>query len=236
MNVKNLSQSDSPLGFGSLSKLSDKANTLTESDTLSNLPTSKSNFAPRKYPHTPEQITRELRVDEEGKLWWKQKRLGKRRLDRPAGWLNVYGYLQISLDGSRYPAHAVAFSLYHRRWPAPGMVLDHINGDKADNREENIREVTNAENMQNRIGINSNNSTGVAGVYWDKRRHKWFARIQINWKFIFGGYYEKFEDAVEARRQLEITYGIADYAVVTSCTSPKSKTLDSMSTFQNISL
>ena len=45
-----------------------------------------------------------------------------------------------------------------------------------------------------------------------------------------------FEDAIKARRQLEIDYGVADYAVVTVYTSPKSKTIDAISTFQQVKL
>ncbi|MBK9952862.1 MAG: hypothetical protein IPP10_15545 [Candidatus Competibacteraceae bacterium] len=79
----------------------------------------------------------------------------------------------------------------------------------------------------------SSNKSGVVGVSWAADRNKWYVQLKFNGKLIPGGHYESFEDAVAARRQLEIDYGVADYAVVTACTSPKPKTLDPISVFQH---
>ena len=116
------------------------------------------------------------------------------------------------------------------------MVIDHIDKNTLNDRKDNLREVSNAANMRNRKGLQSNNKSGVVGVCWAKNTNKWHSQLRFNGKTIHGGHYESFEDAVAARRQLEITYGVADYAVVTACTSPKPKTLDSMSTFQQVKL
>lgn len=202
--------------------------------TLSSKPTSKSKLAPRNYLHTPEQIAKELRVDEEGRLWWKQPRHG-RVASKPVG-SRGRGALFVTLDGKMYTAHAIAFCLYYARWPLSGLVIDHMNNNPFDNRKENLREVTNSINALNREKLPSNNTSGVMGVFWESHKQRWKATFWFNNKFISGGHYKNFEDAVAARRQLEIDYGVADYAVVTSCTSPKPKTLDSMSIFQNISL
>lgn len=192
-------------------------------------------FAPRKYPHTPEQIAKELRVDEDGNLWWKHNRKG-RKTGKPVGVGTLTDYKNVRLDKHDYKAHTIIWCLYHNRWPLPGKVIDHINGIVTDNRKENLREVSNSDNMKNRKGLAAHNTTGAAGVCWVESRAKWLAHVKSNRKFINGGYYNSFEDAVAARRQLESRYGIVGCAIDTSCTSPKSKTLDSMSTFQNISL
>lgn len=206
-----------------------------ESVTLSSKPTSKSSLAPRKYPHTPEQIAKELRVDEDGNLWWRCSRKGRRN-SKPVGTGTLTGYKNVRLDKYDYKAHAVIWCLYHNRWPLSGKVIDHINGIVTDNRKENLREVSNSDNMKNRKGLAAHNTTGVVGVCWVESRGRWLAHVKSNRKFISGGYHKSFEDAVAARQQLEIDYGIADYAVMTVYTSPKSKTIDAISTFQQVKL
>lgn len=65
-------------------------------------------------------------------------------------------------------------------------VPDHINRNKLDNRTENLRVVTCTENLQNR-GVQKNSSTGLKGVYFDKRFNCYYARIKVNGKFMHLG-------------------------------------------------
>lgn len=58
---------------------------------------------------------------------------------------------------------------------------DHINGNTLDNREENLRSATNAQNTQNQ-GLRLDNTSGYKGVTWDKRDKKWKAQIEANGK------------------------------------------------------
>ena len=67
-------------------------------------------YAPRNYPHTPEQIAKELRVDEEGRLWWKCSASGRRR-DKPVGSRHQrLGYLRFMVLGHRYLAHVMCWA------------------------------------------------------------------------------------------------------------------------------
>ena len=84
-------------------------------------------------------------------------------------------------------------------------VVDHINRDRLDNRKSNLRICSQQQNSINR-GIQSNNNSGVVGVYWAKSRNKWCAQIMLNKKNIFLGYYEDMNDAIQARKQAEIDY------------------------------
>ena len=61
--------------------------------------------------------------------------------------------------------------------------VDHINGNKLDNRKQNLRICSNQENSFNK-NKNSNNSSGYKGVYFDKERNKWRSSIQFNGKSI----------------------------------------------------
>lgn len=84
------------------------------------------------------------------------------------------------------------------------MYVDHINHNTLDNRLINLRIVTNAENLQNRVGLQSNNKTGVNGVSFSNNRQKWQVDIQTNGKRTFGGYFDTKEEAIIKREQLEI--------------------------------
>lgn len=140
------------------------------------------------------------------------------------------------LDGNTYTAHGIAFCLYHGRWPLPGLVIDHMNNNPLDNRKENLREVTTSINALNREKLPSNNTSGTIGVFWESHKQRWKSTLWFNNKLISGGHFKNLRDAIKARRQLEIDYGVADYAVVTAYASPKSKTLDTISTFQQVKL
>lgn len=86
-----------------------------------------------------------------------------------------------------------------------GFEIDHISHNKNDNRKENLRIVTSQENMMNK-NLYSNNTSGVAGVSFDKSCEKWFAQITLNGKHIFLGYFSNKEDAIKARLEAEIKY------------------------------
>ena len=79
--------------------------------------------------------------------------------------------------------------------------VDHINHDTLDNRKENLRLVTNSQNMINRR-VQSNNTSGVKGVY--KNGNKFVAQIWIDGKSQYLGIYKNFKDAEIARRDAEI--------------------------------
>lgn len=82
---------------------------------------------------------------------------------------------------------------------------DHKNTHKNDNRKENLRDATRSQNNMNR-GIQSNNTSGVTGVQWDKKQQKWVAQIKISGKTILLGYYPLKEEAVYARKEAEKKY------------------------------
>lgn len=61
------------------------------------------------------------------------------------------------------------------------QIVDHINGNKLDNRLENLRFCTQSQNLMNR-DTSSKNTSGYRGVSWDKKNNKWYATITINSK------------------------------------------------------
>lgn len=84
-----------------------------------------------------------------------------------------------------------------------GMVVDHINRNKLDNRKSNLREVTQKENCYNK-SLDKRNKSGHKGVF--VRNGKYVAYIQHNKKFIHLGTYKNIEDAITARKEAEKIY------------------------------
>lgn len=85
----------------------------------------------------------------------------------------------------------------------PGQCVDHINKNKADNRKKNLRCCERSENDRNR-SLYSCNTSGVAGVYFDKERKKWVASITYNHKKVYLGRYAVKEEAILARLTKEV--------------------------------
>lgn len=82
--------------------------------------------------------------------------------------------------------------------PPKGMIVDHINGDKLDNRRENMRNCSQADNLHNTRNLMRNNTSGYKGVSWDKTNQKWRAYIALNRKQKHLGYFDTKEEAAEA--------------------------------------
>ena len=99
-------------------------------------------------------------------------------------------YRSESQNGGRVYMHA-----FINKTPK-GLETDHINGIGLDNRRSNLRAATNAQNQYNRRP--QGGSSKFKGVYWFKKGKKWCARIKVNRKFIYLGFYEDELDAHKA--------------------------------------
>ena len=122
------------------------------------------------------------------------------------------GYGQFWHGGTMVKAHRLSYAWTHGEIPE-GMQVDHRCFQRNCVRPEHLRLVTNAQNQQNRRGAQSNNAAGVRGVFWDKRRQKYWARVRLNGKQHHAGYYDTLEEAeaaVIAKRSELFTHD--DYA------------------------
>jgi hypothetical protein len=118
-----------------------------------------------------------------GVFTWKVSR-GSNKAGNRAGSSHSRGYRVIRINGKNYKEHRLAWLYYYGYMPT--KQLDHRSGVKDDNRIDNLREASNAENQQN-LGKNINNTSGFTGVTYDKRSGKWMARIKKDGKRIFLG-------------------------------------------------
>lgn len=86
-----------------------------------------------------------------------------------------------------------------------GLETDHINGNKLDNRRENLRNVTHSQN-QLHSRLPKTNTSGHKGIVWDKKNNKWQAQIKVNQKNHHLGRFIELEEAKKARQEAERLY------------------------------
>lgn len=145
---------------------------------------------------------------ETGEFHWKVARNsygGKVRPGVIAGTPNGQGYVFIGVIGQIWRAHRLAWLFMNGKTPPKGFEVDHINGDRADNRWPNLRLVTRSQNNMNQ-GVKRNNRSGCKGVSLRKDTQKWHARITVGGVITLLGNFDRLEDAIDARRNAEIKH------------------------------
>lgn len=132
---------------------------------------------------------------ETGAFTWKSL-VGKHsRLNgTQAGGLDPKGYLRISVGGLQHMAHRLAWLVTTGAWPVGR--LDHINGNKQDNRIANLREVSASINSQNRVKPGRRSVSGALGVV--RSKGKWEARITVDGKWTYLGRFDSTDEASAA--------------------------------------
>jgi hypothetical protein len=113
---------------------------------------------------------------------------------------NGSGYRQGTIFEKLYYAHRIAWALYYGEWPTDQ--IDHVNGNRSDNRISNLRAVTKEANGRN-AARRKDNASGVTGVYWSDWRNKWQAYIRLQGKKRHLGYFNDIEAAASARKVAE---------------------------------
>jgi hypothetical protein len=138
-----------------------------------------------------------------GDLIRKIRTSNKVKIGDIAGSLNKSnGYYHVMIGGKAYKKHRIIFLWHHGYLPD---YIDHIDRDRSNNRIENLREVTNKENVQNR-NISKKNTSGVTGVYFDKCENMWRACISIEGKRTYIGRFKTLEEATKVRKDAELRY------------------------------
>lgn len=156
----------------------------------------------------PKELNKLLRYDAEtGKLFW-LPRENKQWTGRYAGKealtaLRGDGYKCGNIRGRMYAAHRVIVAIETGKWPDE---VDHINGDKLDNRIANLRSVNATENRRN-MKRRKDNSTGVCGVYYISQTGMWNVKIGVAGKKIHVGNYADLNEAISARSDAEQAHG-----------------------------
>lgn len=138
-----------------------------------------------------------------GEFVWKVNRGRGIKVGDKAGYISCYGYRLISIDGTQYKAHRLAFLYVLGAFP--DKEVDHIDHQPDNNSWANLRPATRAENNLNRHSY-ANKSSGVKGVSWHKAGRKWQVRVQIKRKILCIGLFDDIELAQLAAEEAREKY------------------------------
>ena len=159
---------------------------------------------------TQEELKKILHYDPEiGVFTWLLKKSNRIKVGQIAGSRQVdilcgKAYIRIKISKKMYLAHRLA--VLYITGNLPENEVDHLDGNGTNNKWKNIRCVSAIENQRNRR-LQSNNSSGIGGVYWHVRNGKWHVRTWIGSKLIHLGYYDNLLDAASVKKSAEIKYG-----------------------------
>lgn len=144
-----------------------------------------------------DELSKRVSYDPEtGLFLWIENISSKARAGHPAfATRKANGYLFGRTLGYSILSHRAAWLLTYGTWPKGE--IDHINGDKTDNRIDNLRDCSRSENQHNRPRY-SNNKSGLKGVSWHKQKMKWRAVIALHGKSKHLGLFDDKLDAFEA--------------------------------------
>ena len=147
---------------------------------------------------TQEEV-KKLFTYKDGWLYWNRPHKSARGKYVPgdrAGVKHSEGYIQITINGRLQLAHRLIYLYHHGYLP---KVLDHINGDKTDNRIENLRSSSQSQNKFNSKKY-SNNTSGYKNVY--NVKGKWRIAFKVNGKLVYYGLYENVHEAGKVAKQI----------------------------------
>lgn len=112
------------------------------------------------------------------------------------------GYRKVSLESKQYLLHRLIFLWHHGYFP---KVVDHINGNVADNRIENLQGCDQKVNIA-KASVFKTNNTGFKGVHFNKKANKYEAYYWNNYKKVYCGLHDTAEDAFNVR-EIKRKYG-----------------------------
>lgn len=119
----------------------------------------------------------------EGTLYRKVA-VGRSKVGDLVGYDHISGYKRVSINHNHYLVHRLIWKMFNNEEPP---MVDHINGNKHDNRIENLRAATRSENCSNKIG-HANSETGFCGVTLNKWKNKtpsYVAKVRVNNETVF---------------------------------------------------
>jgi hypothetical protein len=159
-----------------------------------------------KFP-SPEELHSLLRY-EGGNLFWRERGNGKfdkQFANKEAGCKKrPDGYSVIAYGKSHLMIHRAVWTMFNRQL-AKGEDIDHINGDRGDNRIENLRICSRAENLRN-SQRRKDNSSGFKNVNWNAATESWRVKFFIDGKTKCFGLYKDLDEAVEISKLIRHSF------------------------------
>ena len=116
------------------------------------------------------------------------------------------GYRVGSIEGEKFRTHRVIWCWLTGDEPPE---IDHINGNKSDNRACNLRASDRISNLKN-CRLPKDNTSGFCGVYWASWANRWRSVIGINGRSLHIGYFNTRDEAISARKSKECELGFSE--------------------------
>jgi hypothetical protein len=124
---------------------------------------------------------------------YRKKSLGRTKAGDKVGFVNDKGYMAVNIDKQCIPVHRLIWVMQHGVFPE---LIDHIDGDRQNNRIENLRQADRFGNAQNKR-MHKNNRSGAKGVYWHAKKQKWIAQVVCNGRIYQLGAHDDLQEADE---------------------------------------
>lgn len=121
----------------------------------------------------------------DGDLYWRSSK---------AGTIDGSGYYQTGIQGKYFKNHRLIFLMHHGFLP---QLIDHIDGNRKNNRIENLRAATRSQNAYNSMKSKPT-ATGIKGITWRSDVKKYRVRVYVDKKTIEVGSFENLDDAKQA--------------------------------------
>jgi len=112
------------------------------------------------------------------------------------GKASTKGYFRMAFKGKHYAVHRIVWSMANDCLADPELEIDHRDGNRQNNRAENLRQCNRLENSQNLAIKAAKNATGLVGV--SRRLNRWRAAIHLHYKRIYLGSFDTAEEAHRA--------------------------------------
>ena len=151
------------------------------------------------------EILHELFELKYGQLFRKKSVSNNTKIGDKVGAFTAQGYVKVKIKGKLHSAHHIVYKMVNNK---EAVLLDHIDGNKANNNIENLREVTPSQNAINAKKIA--NKSGCKNVIWQKSRQNWLVKLHLNGKQKYIGEFKDVEladlVATEARNKFHKEY------------------------------
>ena len=138
---------------------------------------------------------------EDGKLFWKKRSANRTVVGSQISFVENTGYIRVRFKGKHYGIHQIIFLMHYGYIPEH---VDHVDGEKLNNKIENLRAATKSENALNKK-VRCDSASGIKNVHWYEPLKKWRVAVSINKKRKHIGYFDDLELAelvsIEAREK-----------------------------------
>jgi hypothetical protein len=127
----------------------------------------------------------------DGKLYWKIRPANCVKIGDEAGCLDSNKYYKVRINKKMYGLHRIIYAMHYGYFP---KMIDHIDGNEANNKIENLRNANDAQNQWN-TRKNIRNTSGFKNVYFRKSRNFWVCQFQVNKQTLSKGGFKTAEEA-----------------------------------------